>query len=278
MTSLSDFLASVDPVIRLVLTDVRGSSPREAGAEMFVTSGAAFSTIGGGRLEYDAILAARQLLDSGGAARVLDIPLGPEIGQCCGGRVQVSLTRMSEHDRAAALHRAETEQTMRPHLYIMGSGHVGRALALQAQHLPFRTHLIDPREGELAQAEALVEKRLSVLPEREITAAPAHSAFVIATHDHALDFLLTAAALNRGDAAYIGLIGSATKRAKFEAWARENGGPATTALTCPIGTADSRDKRPAIIAAFVLAEVTARLAHSAAPSLDAYTALERRNA
>jgi hypothetical protein len=58
-----------------------------------------------------------------------------------------------------------------------------------------------------------------------VRAAPPGSAFVILTHDHALDFLLSAEALGRGDAAYVGMIGSATKRAAFRAWCRRQGGP-----------------------------------------------------
>ena len=80
------------------------------------------------------------------------------------------------------------------------------------------------------------------------------------THDHALDFLLTSAALERGDAAYVGMIGSATKRAKFKNWTHKNcDGQTIEHLNCPIGASGSRDKRPSVIAAFVAAEVMADL-------------------
>ena len=79
------------------------------------------------------------------------------------------------------------------------------------------------------------------------------------THDHSLDFLVSAEALARGDAAYVGMIGSATKRASFKAWARREAGQSDDKLICPIGAGGSRDKRPAVIAAQVVAEVITAL-------------------
>ncbi len=269
-----DFLAADPAVIRVHITDVQGSSPRGAGTEMFVTATGTLGTIGGGRLEYLAIDAAHRLLSGSDTGAALDIPLGPEIGQCCGGRVSVALTRMNAADKQTARRRLRADNTEQPHIYIMGGGHVGRALADQLQHLPFRTILIDQREAELARCTAGVEKRLSAIPESDISTAAPASAFVILTHDHALDFLLTGAALERGDAAYVGLIGSATKRAKFTAWFRHSS-PASRpdALTCPIGARATADKRPQVIAAFAAAEITAALTPARARSLpDKHTA------
>jgi len=259
-TDLSGFLADHPSVIRVALTRVRGSSPRNAGTEMIVAPGALWGTIGGGQLEHIAIDAARAMLRDGALQRELDLPLGPEIGQCCGGRVELSLTRMRASDKRAALDRAQADAAALPHVYVLGAGHVGRALAQQFQHLPVQCILIDTRPEELALSTAQVETRLRVLPEADIWQAPAGSAFVVLTHDHALDFLLTSAALERGDAAYVGMIGSATKRAKFKRWARTHcDGQSIDGLTCPIGATPSRDKRPAVIAAFVVAEVMACL-------------------
>ena len=247
------------PVIRVRLKDVQGSSPRDAGTEMLVSADATAGTIGGGQLEYRAIGAARALLASGARETEMTIPLGPEIGQCCGGRVVVALTRLTDANRRTMLDTASQNSQLFSqisHVYIMGGGHVGRALANQLQHLPVFSLLIDQREAELSRCAAHVEKRLTALPEAEIDRAPKGSAFIIATHDHALDFMLTAAALKRDDAAYVGLIGSATKRAKFESWLRGNDSAASTdKLICPIGASSVRDKRPEIIAAMVTAEV-----------------------
>ena len=265
MGTLKEFFDKNRGVIRVALTRVRGSSPREEGTEMFVSVSALWGTVGGGQLELRAIEAARAMLMCGDLSLTLDIPLGPEIGQCCGGRVEVSLARMRASDRRAALNRAT--KTL-PHVYVMGAGHVGRALADLFQHMPVRCIVVDPRPDELALCRADVETRLSVLPEIEVTNAPPASAFIVLTHDHGLDFLLTAAALERGDAAYVGMIGSATKRTKLRNWMREHSDVhAFEHLICPIGASGSRDKRPSLIAAFVVAEVMAELTSETAVSV-----------
>lgn len=258
--TLDAFLARPAPVIHVVLCTVQGSSPREAGAEMFVSTDAVQGTIGGGQLEYMAIDKAHVMLRNGERQAEMDVPLGPEIGQCCGGRVAVSLRLMDGAARDAVCLAAAQAQDAFPHVYIFGAGHVGRAVARLFHFLPVQAVLIDSRAAELSMVDPTVTTRLSALPEADIHAAPKGSAFIILTHDHALDFLLTAEALSRKDAAYVGLIGSATKRAKFARFCAETTpGADLTALTCPIGATPSRDKRPEVIAAFVVAEVMACL-------------------
>ncbi|UWQ60706.1 xanthine dehydrogenase accessory protein XdhC (plasmid) [Leisingera caerulea] len=268
--SLQDFLASHTHVVQVVLTRVRGSSPRETGTCMFVAAEGLWGTIGGGQLEYIAIDHARRMLKKGVISDTLDVPLGPEIGQCCGGRVEMSLAQMRQADRDDAIARQQAEDQALPHVYVMGAGHVGRALTDLFQHMPVRCILIDQRAEELALAQADVEIRQSAIPEIDIAAAPAGSAFIVLTHDHALDFLLASAALQRGDASYVGLIGSATKREKFRRWCRDHcDGLGTDRLICPIGAGGSRDKRPSVIAAFVAAEVIADLTSETAASAPA---------
>ena len=92
---LRQFLDAPGPVASLRLTRVRGSSPRNTGTEMYVRAESLFGTIGGGQLEHLAIASARDLLAAGNLSHHMDVPLGPEIGQCCGGRVEIALTRMS---------------------------------------------------------------------------------------------------------------------------------------------------------------------------------------
>lgn len=259
--TLRDFLAAHDAVIRARLTRVRGSAPREQGAEMLVAADAMFGTIGGGRLELTVAEAARRMLADGAAAETVDLPLGPEIGQCCGGRVEIALERLTEVMRKEALAQDDWAAAQAPEALILGAGHVGRALAAALCLLPLRVRLVDSRAAELAKLDpavaAKVEIRLTALPEAEIRAARPGAAFIVATHDHALDFLLAGEALARGDAAYAGLIGSATKRAAFAAHTRREGlDPAP--LVCPIG-AGAPDKRPEVIAAFTAAEVMAAL-------------------
>ncbi len=233
-------------MIRVRITRARGSTPRETGATMIVTADSTQGTIGGGQLEYMAIDRARQMLTRAEDSASMDIPLGPEIGQCCGGRVELSLTRIS----------AAPPAPDHPQVLIFGAGHVGRALAHALALLPLRPILIDQRATELAQASG--ETRLTPLPEMDIRHAPPGTSYIILTHDHALDFLLAAEALRRPDALYIGMIGSRTKRAQFQRFAQAQG-LAIDRLTCPIGAGHSRDKRPEIIAAFTAAELIARL-------------------
>ena len=258
--TLIQFLNGPGPVASVQLTRVRGSSPRAAGTEMFVRADSLWGTIGGGQLEHMAIDAARTLLTNGNLSQHLDIPLGPEIGQCCGGRVEITLSRMSAADKEEAIAAVTHDEAEQPSVYVLGAGHVGRALADLFQHLPVNCVLVDQRSDELEQSTAKVDKRLSVIPEFEVMNAPAGSAFVVLTHDHGLDFLLTSAALQRGDAAYVGLIGSKTKRAKLKSWCKEHcDGLSIAPLICPIGAGGSRDKRPAVIAAQVVAEVITAL-------------------
>lgn len=258
--TLTRFLTTPKDVIQVCLMAVRGSSPRDAGAQMFVTKDGLHGTIGGGQLEYMAIDKARAMLRAGRSVEDMDVPLGPEIGQCCGGRVAVTLRQMTDVDRQVASISEEHEVAQHPHVYILGAGHVGRALARFFQFLPVQCILIDARSEELSLCDANVEKRLSAIPEADIRNAPANSAYIVLTHDHALDFLLTSEALDRHDAAYIGLIGSATKRVKFIGFhASNSAGKEIAGLTCPIGPSASTDKRPEVIAAFVVAEVMTRL-------------------
>ena len=94
-------------------------------------------------------------------------------------------------------------------------------------------------------------------PVDAIAGASAGTAFVVLSHSHALDYRLAEAALARGDAAYVGMIGSATKRARFESGFLRSGGRRETLarLTCPIGGSDVDDKRPEVIAALTAAEL-----------------------
>lgn len=252
----NNFLNYNKRVIQASIVRTIGSSPRNSDTEMFISETDTLGTIGGGQLEYLVINHSKKMIAENIKKDILKISLGPEIGQCCGGKVEVSLLEMYEKDKCLALNRFDKKDKNLPHVYVMGAGHVGRALALQLQHLPVRCVLIDSRVDELAKCSADVETRLSAIPEEDIKSAPRGSAYVILTHDHALDFILCGAALDRHDAKYVGMIGSKTKKVKFKKWYQVNyDNNLIRDFTCPIGNVKNQDKRPSIIASFVAAEV-----------------------
>jgi len=256
------FLAAWPDIAVVEVGEVLGSTPREAGAWMLVSAGASFGTIGGGQLEFMAIDRARQMIAAGDTTDLLDIPLGPEIGQCCGGRVGIAITIADAPLREAIAQRVAAEQAKQPHVHLFGGGHVGHELALALALLPLSVTVAETRAEALEGLPQSVAPLLTPVPEEVVREAPPGSAFVVLTHDHALDFLIVAEALKRSDAAYVGMIGSKTKRATFRSWyLREAGGADAdlARLVCPIGGDRVRDKRPSVIAALVAAEIVAAL-------------------
>jgi xanthine dehydrogenase accessory factor len=264
---IRDFLRRAQAAILVEVTGAAGSTPRDTDAFMLVSERGTFATIGGGQLEYMAIDHARRALRFNVAAEPMDVPLGPEIGQCCGGRVGLTFTAVTPTIARDLIARSDREMASRPHVYVFGAGHVGDALAMALSLAPLRVILVDTREDELiASTVPRIETCLTAMPEAVVRDAPAGSSFVILTHDHALDFLIAAEALKRPDAAYVGMIGSKTKRATFRNWlSREVGQPDLFEnLICPIGGTAVKDKRPAVIATLAASEImTAALTWSA---------------
>lgn len=263
MTGLATFLEAhlEQGAILVSIERAEGSTPREAGATMIVTGEDSSGTIGGGQLEFHCTDIALEMLASGETSRRLDIPLGPQMGQCCGGRVGVLLER-ARPSHLATLRAAEAaRRAARPAVLILGAGHTGRALAEALIRLPLTVILIDDRESRMHDLpDGVAWLRLDD-PVEAIASAQPGAAFVILSHSHALDYRLTEAALLRGDAAYVGMIGSATKRARFAASFRRlhPASDALTRLTCPIGGDDVDDKRPEVIAALTAAELVRSL-------------------
>jgi xanthine dehydrogenase accessory factor len=137
-------------------------------------------------------------------------------------------------------------------LYLFGAGHVGRALILALAPLPFDVIWIDPREGAFPSAvPSNVMTIQSENPAVEIADAPPCSFALVMTHSHGLDLEITDAVLRSPRFAYAGLIGSATKRARFSRRLREAGIAECriAGLVCPIGSPSITSKHPAAIAA-----------------------------
>ena len=292
-------IAPREPAALVSVLATEGSAPRGAGTRMLVTADATHGTIGGGALELRATEQARAILSlPPGAWRVQDYPLGPLLGQCCGGRVRllvehvapdaldwadaatpdatlvstlregrvdrrvdgaapgIALSARGERPRAGARIVERVGARARP-LYLFGAGHVGQAIARHLPGLPLRLAWFDTR-AELAALDGVTIVSGEVLPGC-VADAPDEAAIVILTHDHALDYALTRAALARAPVAFTGLIGSATKRARFLSRLRGEGvaEEALARLTCPIGVGGVTGKEPDVIAIATLAQLLA---------------------
>ena len=255
---LHSFLEGNKPLALVEIDSVHGSTPREEDAWMLVSPTRTFRTIGGGQLESMAIEKARELLTGNKQKKIeLHVPLGPHLGQCCGGVVNLRVGRLGSSEAEILKARYQVEMEFLPDVYIFGAGHVGKALVQSLSLLPVNPIIVDTRSGELQDVPDLAEKRLVAIPESEVRSARSGSSFIILTHDHGLDFLIAREVLARNDAAYVGMIGSKTKLATFRNWLRRESGsePDLGKLTCPIGDTTVRDKRPEVIAALVTAEL-----------------------
>jgi xanthine dehydrogenase accessory factor len=289
---------------------------------MLVDAHGTVGTIGGGHLEWHATTVAReQLLDSIAApVRIADLILGPQLGQCCGGRVELWLERLTRDDlpwlteaarrmrarrglslatefahgvvsrrllrsvgnaRGLELRRTarahvlfEALRPQRPQLWIFGAGHVGQALVrLLAELALFEITWIDSRPELLpAGLPEDVTAKTCAAPADLVGSAPAGARFVVMTHDHALDYELCRLILTRADASWLGLIGSASKAARFRSRLLRDGGDRAmlSGLTCPIGIPGVTSKLPAAIAIAIAAQLLQRPAVPAAHAADSH--------
>jgi len=276
---LAAAVAAHGAVARVVVAAVAGSAPREAGAAMLVWAGGQSGTIGGGALEWQAAAAAREMLAGGRRPVVSRHPLGPALGQCCGGAVTLvsevwdadavaalpgdgAVLRRIDGPEAAplALRRAVRavrgegaavtgpilrdgwllEAVARPvrEIWIWGAGHVGRAIVGVLAPLPeLRLTWIDTGAERFPDT---VPEGVSCLPVAAPVAlvrrAPVTAEHLVLTYSHALDLELCHALLTHGFG-FAGLIGSATKRARFRSRliALGHAPEALARIVCPIG-------------------------------------------
>jgi xanthine dehydrogenase accessory factor len=330
------YLSQHAAVARITVVSLRGSAPREPGASMLVDLDGTRGTIGGGRLEWQAIQAARELLRDRNAApvRIDDLILGPDLGQCCGGRVELWIERLTRGDlpwlREAARRLRDADgvsivtdvgdrvashrvlpsvpgaasrdprrsavgtvagsltlqrsaagnvtllEVLRPQrlpLRIFGAGHVGQALIQLLSPLDlFDIVWVDSRPGLLPLGlPECVTAQACATPTDLVGTAPPGTHYVVLTHDHALDYELCRLILARGDAGWLGLIGSASKSARFRSRLLRDGIGAERlpALNCPIGIDGIASKLPAAIAIAIAAQLLQRHAGTTAtdPSL-----------
>jgi xanthine dehydrogenase accessory factor len=247
--------------------------------------------------------------------RIADLILGPDLGQCCGGRVELWLERLTHddlpwlleaarsglpaRDHRAATHAAsnvlitevsgdgashrlrrstpatvslqllrtpsggltlrEPLSAQRPRLWVFGAGHVGQALVrLLSEVALFDITWVDSRPELLPPDLAgCTTTQACAKPVDLIDAAPTGTRYVVLTHDHALDYELCRSILRRGDSSWLGLIGSASKAARFRSRLLRDGISRETlsTLTCPIGIPGIGSKLPASIAISIAAQL-----------------------
>ena len=219
---------------------VQGSAPRHGGARMVVwPDGRIAGTVGGGTLEHRVIEQAR-LAMADGRPRRFAVNLTRDLGMCCGGAMEVYIE----------------PQKPTEHLVIFGAGHVALATARQAEGLGFRVTVVDDRDDwNTVERFPTVERVLGDPREyaRGLGGAPNRWVFVT-THEHSLDQDLVEILLAR-DWAWIGLIGSKTKAARFSLRLRAAGMEPSRfeRLRSPVGI-DIGAETPAEIAVSVAAE------------------------
>lgn len=257
-------LADGKPAVVVTVSDAKGSAPRGAGTAMVVWADGFAGTIGGGQLEHQAMARARELLADGlpdSSLPSMEMALGPALGQCCGGRVSLSLRPLTRETLDDLQANESAAEAVLPLVALFGAGHVGTALAVALGPLPCRVLWIDDRAQQFPDdVPPLTETRLTRHPEMVVDALPAGTYVLVMSHSHDLDYGICEKALGRGDAAFVGLIGSASKRAQFANRLAAQGSDSALieGLVCPIGVlGDSkpRDKSPAAIAALTAAQL-----------------------
>jgi xanthine dehydrogenase accessory factor len=235
--------AGEDYVLVTVL-GVRGSTPRDSGTKMVFAARQFYGTIGGGHLEYrSAEIAAKLLLQKDETQHIEYFPLGPSLGQCCGGSTSVLF---------------ESFKTSNMNIMLFGAGHVGSALAPILEQLPCRLQWVDSRENLDPSAEQVsADISYSDTPAAEVATMPAGSYFLIMTHNHQLDYKILSAALKREDAAYVGMIGSQTKWRRFQMRLQHQGysDDLYNSVHCPIGLTEVPGKRPMEVAVSIAGQL-----------------------
>ncbi|MFB9887950.1 xanthine dehydrogenase accessory protein XdhC [Balneatrix alpica] len=246
ISALAEMQQQGEPCVLVTILADQGSTPRDAGSKMLVSKERCIDTIGGGHLEYKVIALARQMLEEGASQlRVERFALGANLGQCCGGATLVILEPLGQ---------------VRAEIALFGAGHVGRALAPLLASLPCKVRWIDSRAEEFPeQIPAGVSQIINEDPVEEVANLPKGAYVIVMTHNHQLDLELAHAILSRDDFAYFGLIGSRTKRMKFEhrLQQRQHSAERLAKMRCPLGLPEVKGKLPAEIAVAVAAEVIA---------------------
>ena len=244
-------------VVLVTVTHTEGSVPREVGTWMVVNEGGIIGTLGGGNVEYQAITHARHFSDD--SAKHMRFALGPSLGQCCGGVMDLSFEQID----AAKLALLEAKQDMacKP-VALFGGGHVGRAIVCVLSMLPYRITWVDSRDEIFPEdVPSKVACEHSDPVQSAVASLAAGSSVLIMSFSHAEDLEIVQQCLMRNrkqtDLPFLGLIGSKTKWATFKNRLRERGftDAELSQVTCPIGMSGISGKEPEVIAIAVAAQL-----------------------
>jgi len=246
LQAASELDAKAESYVMVTILGTAGSTPRASGTKMVVSKDNIYATVGGGHLEFKVIEHARALIAQGHTCQAMEnFQLGANLGQCCGGMVVVLFE--------AFIHDAM-------HLDVYGAGHVAQALIPILAQLPLRIRWIDSR-AELfpAQIPANVEKIVDEQPVDQVASAKENNAFIILTHNHQLDFQLCQSILKRGDALWLGVIGSDTKAKRFQYRLSQRGFSAQQIeqMICPVGLKEVTGKLPMEVAIAIAGQLIA---------------------
>ena len=245
---LSEFKKQQEPVALVTVTKCLGSTPCVVGSRMIITKNKTlYGTIGGGKLEFLAIDEALKALQEN---KIISssYTLGPEFEQCCGGKVEFIIEPMNQS----------------PELFLFGAGHIGYEIAQILVNTPFKVNLIDSRPNWFDNStldDSINKCQVNIDDFKTLKDAVKwgkNCYVLVLTHDHSIDFEIIAMAL-QNEAKYIGLIGSKTKRVRFNNMLIKdmNIDQGMSNVVCPIGLQVGGDspKEIAISVAAQLLEV-----------------------
>jgi xanthine dehydrogenase accessory factor len=248
LTALVHALDRGEDAALVTIVSTRGSTPQRVGAKMLVfADGRTVGTIGGGCYEHDALLKARESLQTHKPRLVeyeLSDDFAEESGLVCGGQMQVYIEPLEPS----------------PRLFIVGAGHVAQHLARLAQSVGFRTHVLDDREKFANRDRFPDVDEIVVAPISEwleVARFPANTYAVVVTRGHRHDWVALRALAPR-DLRYLGLIGSRAKVKRIYDALVGEGMPveALARVYAPIGL-DIGAVTPEEIAVSILAELIA---------------------
>ena len=248
-----------EAAVLVTVLDALGSVPRSSGTRMLVFADHFTATVGGGHLEFQAIAHARQMLAGHTSEQQVRHVLGPSLGQCCGGVVELGFERVGAAD---AQRVAQLLTPVRQPVALFGGGHVGRAIVQTLVTLPFAVRWIDSRDEIFPDTvpDGVVCEHSSPVQAAVTDLAPG-SRVLIMSFSHAEDLDIVMACLRRirerRDLPFVGLIGSKTKWATFRHRLEHRGFAPheIDAITCPIGIPGIVGKEPEVIAIATAAQL-----------------------